>query len=1072
MKRILLTFLLVIPFSLLTLRAQQSVSIGDITVKPNAVLYLKGNGNQGLIIPIVTSTGTFGDVGMVVYNSTDKKIYYHDGSGWSQVGAGGGGTPTTEVDGIIGNEVSQINTNGGIELTGSGTAVSPLRVGLITGTTDGQILKWNNTTKKWELGSDNSGGAPIVDNTTIELNAGTLRVKDGGITDAKIVNVSPGKLSSASATAGQVLKWNGSSWAPAADAGTSYTQGAGISISGTTIGAATDNVSIETNAGNLRVRDGGITDAKIAGVSPGKIGQASATSGQVLKWNGTSWAPAADAGTSYSAGTGISVTGSVIGIASNGVSSTELRSDATINTNRAVTTNHIQDNAVTNAKIGSVDAGKINTGTLGIARGGTGIVTTPANGVLLIGNGTGYSSSTLTAGSGINISNGAGTITVSSAGMTNPMTTAGDMIFQSVGGTPARLPVSPGILKSDGVNLAWGALDLTSGVFNALPVGNGGTGSTSLTGVLVGNGSGPFTAIQSSVANQYLRRNTANSAYEFSALSVTDADVSPTAAIAGSKVIPNFGTQNLVVGAMTTINTAQYTWPNATAPGFLQSNSSGVLSWVPAPGGFNTVNVIPKGSAGGFVASSIMDDGTSVDITNNQSNAAGLNISNGAGVTSAGLGRGALNVRARGTGTDGAFGLATMVDGDGQGQYLGVFSLVQGTASMSNRAVVGVAHGTNANVGVEAVVDGNIGTNFGLRASLNGTQANEKFGLYMTVNGAGNKYGVYTSGENYNFFSGNIGLSETLPIRRIDVRSPNYGISHNDGAIRVTSHVGTTLSGADPNGAGSIGTESNHSFSIYTNNSVKATFLPGGNVGIGMNNPANAQVHILNESATDYALNLETTQASGAAGMVRFLRNGTLNGSITESGGVVVYGAFTGVHYAHIDKPADRGMLMSLTGSNVPLNKNYPSGEPVYGVTLSTTANDSKLLGSYFAPLEDPSAPDIHQVMAVGNGDMWVVDNGTDLSVGDYLISSSVTGHAMKDNADFEVAYIVGRVAEPVKWSAVTDSINGVKHKRISVFFESFILNHKGDRLEKELNELKREVEYLKKLIGVEAKKK
>jgi len=50
------------------------------------------------------------------------------------------------------------------------------------------------------------------------------------------------------------------------------------------------------------------------------------------------------------------------------------------------------------------------------AQGGTGLTTTPANGALLIGNGTGYASSTLTAGSGVTITNGSGTITIASSG--------------------------------------------------------------------------------------------------------------------------------------------------------------------------------------------------------------------------------------------------------------------------------------------------------------------------------------------------------------------------------------------------------------------------------------------------------------------------------------------------------------------------------------------------------------------------------------------------------------------------------------------------------------------------------
>jgi hypothetical protein len=55
-------------------------------------------------------------------------------------------------------------------------------------------------------------------------------------------------------------------------------------------------------------------------------------------------------------------------------------------------------------------------GTLNVANGGTGLTTTPVNGALLIGNGTGYTSATLTAGSNITITNSAGGITIASTG--------------------------------------------------------------------------------------------------------------------------------------------------------------------------------------------------------------------------------------------------------------------------------------------------------------------------------------------------------------------------------------------------------------------------------------------------------------------------------------------------------------------------------------------------------------------------------------------------------------------------------------------------------------------------------
>jgi hypothetical protein len=56
------------------------------------------------------------------------------------------------------------------------------------------------------------------------------------------------------------------------------------------------------------------------------------------------------------------------------------------------------------------------TNALKIAEGGTGLDTTPTNGQLLIGNGTGYALSTLTAGDGISVTNNAGSITIATSG--------------------------------------------------------------------------------------------------------------------------------------------------------------------------------------------------------------------------------------------------------------------------------------------------------------------------------------------------------------------------------------------------------------------------------------------------------------------------------------------------------------------------------------------------------------------------------------------------------------------------------------------------------------------------------
>ncbi|HEY1057510.1 MAG TPA: tail fiber domain-containing protein [Limnobacter sp.] len=66
----------------------------------------------------------------------------------------------------------------------------------------------------------------------------------------------------------------------------------------------------------------------------------------------------------------------------------------------------------------NLNANNISSGTLSAARGGTGVNASSAgNGKLLIGNGSGFSLNNLTAGNGINISNGSGTITITNSGV-------------------------------------------------------------------------------------------------------------------------------------------------------------------------------------------------------------------------------------------------------------------------------------------------------------------------------------------------------------------------------------------------------------------------------------------------------------------------------------------------------------------------------------------------------------------------------------------------------------------------------------------------------------------------------
>jgi len=296
---------------------------------------------------------------------------------------------------------------------------------------------------------------------------------------------------------------------------------------------------------------------------------------------------------------------------------------------------------------------------------------------------------------------------------------------------------------------------------------------------------------------------------------------------------------------------------------------------------------------------------------------------------------------------------------------------------------------------------------------------------------------------------GNVGIGVSAPERRLHVSEGDSGgtsFSSADLLVEDNSSCYINLMAPDASERGiAFGSPagSTHGGVYYTNsggltlrsnnNNTVVTINASENVGIGLNSN-DAKLHVQNAGRP---IKCDRTGSDGE--LLAWARDDTVVGLVTVTGGSVSYGAFTGSHWAWMPQPLDRGTLVTMTGQN---RRPTEDGEVVYGVAATTKPNDPACLGAYLAPLvisEAPNATDQHQIMSVGNGELWVIDSGQDIVPGDLLIASHVPGCAMKDDpARFPVGYIVARAAESVRWGEADAQPEGPRRARISVLFDRF----------------------------------
>ena len=275
-----------------------------------------------------------GDLGNVsVSNPTDGHVlkYNASASEWQASadlqGAGsGGGIELTDLSvttdaALSGGSLSYNSSSGAFtfkpaDLSGLATSaeVGALNLNSLTDVnfsnpTANAVLKYNNGTSKWELGVDtnttysvmgvgNSYAAGLV----LAGNAahGNAFLRKDGIWGT-LSTTSLSNVSATAPTTGQVLKWSGTEWEPSTDL--TAATGSGIALTDLSVGvgaAGTSNLSYNNATGVFTFTPPDLSGYATTSAIPtalqdlSDVDDGTPSLNQIIKWDGNSWALAAD----------------------------------------------------------------------------------------------------------------------------------------------------------------------------------------------------------------------------------------------------------------------------------------------------------------------------------------------------------------------------------------------------------------------------------------------------------------------------------------------------------------------------------------------------------------------------------------------------------------------------------------------------------------------------------------------------------------------------------------------------------------------------------------------------------